>query len=134
MGSSDLVAGLGTINDSGYSGIATLHDDGDGSAAVTIHLMLTQWCKSFALLFDRDSGTATAVPLLRVPSGRSHYHLHRATLRAKTSSSEISSCRLRLFAIEPPRLETAWLRSRICRGAHAHPRGVISSPRWRWRR
>jgi hypothetical protein len=38
-GSSDLVIGLGTLNDSGYSGIATLHDNGDGSTSVTIYLM-----------------------------------------------------------------------------------------------
>ncbi|HET9659336.1 MAG TPA: hypothetical protein VFP05_03335 [Thermomicrobiales bacterium] len=36
---SDLVVGLGTLNDSGYSGIATLHDNGDGSTSVTIYLM-----------------------------------------------------------------------------------------------
>jgi hypothetical protein len=36
---SDLVVGLSTLNDSGYSGIATLHDNGDGSTSVTIYLM-----------------------------------------------------------------------------------------------
>ena len=39
MGGSDLVIGLGELNDSGYSGIATLHDNGDGSTTVTIYLM-----------------------------------------------------------------------------------------------
>ena len=39
MSGTDLVIGLGTLNDSGYSGIATLHDNGDGSTSVTIYLM-----------------------------------------------------------------------------------------------
>lgn len=39
MGTSDLVIGLGELNDSGYSGIATLHDNGDGSTSVVVYLM-----------------------------------------------------------------------------------------------
>ncbi len=39
MSGTDLVIGLGTLNNSGYSGIATLHDNGDGSTTVTIYLM-----------------------------------------------------------------------------------------------
>lgn len=39
MNGADLAVGLGTLNDSGYSGIATLHDNGDGSTTVTIYLM-----------------------------------------------------------------------------------------------
>lgn len=39
MGSSDLAIGLGTLNDSGYSGIATLHDNGDGTTTVNVYLM-----------------------------------------------------------------------------------------------
>jgi hypothetical protein len=39
MGSSDLAIGLGTLNNSGYSGVAWLHDNGDGSTTVTIFLM-----------------------------------------------------------------------------------------------
>jgi hypothetical protein len=39
MSGTDLVVGLGTLNDSGYSGIANLHDNGDGSTSVTIYLM-----------------------------------------------------------------------------------------------
>ncbi|MFT4036697.1 MAG: hypothetical protein QM692_00850 [Thermomicrobiales bacterium] len=38
MGTSDLVIGLGELNGSGYSGIATLHDNGDGSTSVVIYL------------------------------------------------------------------------------------------------
>ena len=35
----DLVIGLGTLNDSGYSGVATLHDNGDGTTTVNVYLM-----------------------------------------------------------------------------------------------
>ncbi len=38
MGDSDLAIGLGTLNDSGYSGIARLHDNGDGTTTVTVYL------------------------------------------------------------------------------------------------
>lgn len=38
MGASDLAIGLGTLNDSGYSGIARLHDNGDGTTTVTVYL------------------------------------------------------------------------------------------------
>jgi hypothetical protein len=39
MNGADLAVGLGTLNDSGYSGIANLHDNGDGSPTDTIYLM-----------------------------------------------------------------------------------------------
>ena len=38
MGDSDLAIGLGTLNDSGYSGIAHLHDNADGTTTVTVYL------------------------------------------------------------------------------------------------
>lgn len=41
MGASDLAIGLGELNDSGYSGIATFHDAGDGSTIVTVYLTET---------------------------------------------------------------------------------------------
>jgi hypothetical protein len=41
MGSSDLAIGLGTLNNSGFTGVATLHDNGDGSTNVTIFLIST---------------------------------------------------------------------------------------------
>lgn len=37
-GSSDMAIGLGSLNDSGYSGVARLHDNGDGSTTVTVYL------------------------------------------------------------------------------------------------
>ena len=36
MGESDLVIGLGELNDSGYSGVALLHDNGDGTTEVRV--------------------------------------------------------------------------------------------------
>jgi hypothetical protein len=38
MMGSDLAIGLGTLNDSGYSGVAWLHDNGDGTTTVTVFL------------------------------------------------------------------------------------------------
>jgi hypothetical protein len=38
FGTSDLPVGLGPVNDSGYSGIAWLHDNGDGTTTVTVFL------------------------------------------------------------------------------------------------
>ena len=37
--SADVTVQLATLNDSGYSGTATLHDNGDGTTTVTIDLM-----------------------------------------------------------------------------------------------
>jgi len=38
MGESDLAIGLGEQNDSGYSGVAWLHDNGDGTTTVSVFL------------------------------------------------------------------------------------------------
>jgi plastocyanin len=38
IGTSDLAIGLGELNDSGYTGVATLHDNGDGTTAVSVYL------------------------------------------------------------------------------------------------
>ena len=38
MGESDLAIGLGELNDSGYSGVAWLHDNGDGTTEVRVFL------------------------------------------------------------------------------------------------
>ena len=38
MGTTDLAIGLGELNDSGSSGVASLHDNGDGTTTVTVYL------------------------------------------------------------------------------------------------
>jgi plastocyanin len=38
IGASDLAIGLAELNSSGYSGVATLHDNGDGTTAVSVYL------------------------------------------------------------------------------------------------
>jgi plastocyanin len=38
LGTSDLPVGLGPLNDSGYSGVALLHDNGDGTTTVSLYL------------------------------------------------------------------------------------------------
>ncbi len=39
IGASDLAIGLGELNESGYTGVATLHDNGDGTTAVSVYLV-----------------------------------------------------------------------------------------------
>jgi plastocyanin len=41
MMGSDLAIGLGELNGSGYSGVATLHDNGDGTTTVSVYLTET---------------------------------------------------------------------------------------------
>ena len=36
MGAADLPIGLGALNDSGFSGVAMLHDNGDGTTQVNV--------------------------------------------------------------------------------------------------
>ena len=38
IGTSDVAFGLSELNESGYSGVATLHDNGDGTTAVSVYL------------------------------------------------------------------------------------------------
>ena len=38
MGTTDIAFGLGALNDSGYTGIATIHDNGDGTVKVGVYL------------------------------------------------------------------------------------------------
>ncbi len=38
MGAADIAIGLGAVGDSGYTGVATLHDDGDGTTSVTVYI------------------------------------------------------------------------------------------------
>jgi hypothetical protein len=38
MGATDIAIGLGALNDSGYTGIATLHDNGDGTVKVAVYI------------------------------------------------------------------------------------------------
>lgn len=39
MGPADLAFGLGPVDDSGYSGIATMHDNGDGTTTLSLYLV-----------------------------------------------------------------------------------------------
>jgi plastocyanin len=39
IGTSDLAIGLSELNESGYVGVATLHDNGDGTTAVSVYLI-----------------------------------------------------------------------------------------------
>lgn len=55
IGSSDLAVGLGELNESGYSGVATLHDNGDGTTAVSIYL--TEQYGAMDTSSDADMGT-----------------------------------------------------------------------------
>ena len=66
MGPSDLVIGLGTLKDSGYTGIAWLHDNGNGSTDVTIFLTSTGATAAIATpapAADASRGSAMAVAI-----------------------------------------------------------------------
>jgi hypothetical protein len=38
MGTTDIAIGLGALNDSGYTGIATIHDNGDATVSVSVYI------------------------------------------------------------------------------------------------
>jgi hypothetical protein len=39
MGATDIAVGLGALNDSGYAGIATIHDNGDSTLKVSLYIL-----------------------------------------------------------------------------------------------
>ena len=55
MGGADLAIGLGQLNESGYSGIAWLHDNGDGTTDVKV--FLTESGHDMDMDMDMDMGT-----------------------------------------------------------------------------
>ena len=46
MGPADLAFGLGPVDDSGYTGIATLHDNADGTTRVSVYIVSPQYLGS----------------------------------------------------------------------------------------
>ena len=38
MGAADIAIGLGELSDSWYTGIATIHDNGDGTVKVAVYI------------------------------------------------------------------------------------------------
>jgi hypothetical protein len=42
MGPADLAIGLASVNGPGYTGVATLHDNGDGSTRVSVYIVSSQ--------------------------------------------------------------------------------------------
>lgn len=67
IGTSDLAIGLGELNNSGYSGVATLHDNGDGTTAVSVYLteeysedMGTEGGEAATPAMEMDMGTPPA--------------------------------------------------------------------------
>ncbi len=63
IGSSDLAIGLGELNDSGYTGVATLHDNGDGTTAVSVYLT-----EEYGGM-DMGSGEAMGTPAMDMDMG-----------------------------------------------------------------
>jgi plastocyanin len=59
LGGSDLPVGLAPLNDSGYSGVALLHDNGDGTTAVSVFLTEAGGAEAGAM--DHEMGTPAAV-------------------------------------------------------------------------
>jgi plastocyanin len=62
IGTSDLAIGLGELNESGYSGVATLHDNGDGTTAVSVYL-------TEAYSEDMGTGGEAATPAMEMDMG-----------------------------------------------------------------
>jgi plastocyanin len=62
IGTSDLAIGLGELNESGYSGVATLHDNGDGTTAVSVYL-------TEAYSEDMGTGGEDATPAMEMDMG-----------------------------------------------------------------
>lgn len=60
VGGTDLALGLGELHNSGYSGIALLHDNGDGSLRVTLYLQTTATMRG-AAESTPEAGAATPV-------------------------------------------------------------------------
>ena len=68
MGSSDLAIGLGELGESGYSGIATFHDNGDGTTVVSVYLTESYGEKESGEALEgtaaaQEAGTAVAVDI-----------------------------------------------------------------------
>lgn len=61
IGASDISFGLSELNGSGYSGVATLHDNGDGTTAVSVYLTETGGGEEAAVVETED--TATEAPV-----------------------------------------------------------------------
>ena len=65
IGASDLAIGLGELNESGYTGVATLHDNGDGSTAVSVYLT-----EEYAdTEMDMDTDEAMGTPAMDMDMG-----------------------------------------------------------------
>jgi plastocyanin len=57
----DLPVGLAPLNDSGYTGVALLHDNGDGTTTVSLFLTAPAEAAAGEMDMDHDMGTPAAV-------------------------------------------------------------------------
>jgi plastocyanin len=80
MMGSDLAIGLGELNGSGYSGVAWLHDNGDGSTTVSVFL---------------------------TESGAEGAGAEASPAAATTSGSTTAAVEIKNFAFDPPSIEVA---------------------------
>lgn len=64
IGTSDLAIGLGELNESGYSGVATLHDNGDGTTAVSVYLT-----EAYSATGGTTESGAAATPAMEMDMG-----------------------------------------------------------------
>lgn len=85
IGTTDLAIGLGELNDSGYSGVATLHDNGDGTTAVSVYLT-----EEYGEM-DMDSHEAMGTPAMETTSDQS----------AQTSAGAQVAVSITNFAYDP---------------------------------
>lgn len=86
MGSSDLAIGLGELNDSGYSGIARLHDNGDGTTLVTVYLT-EEYADDDASMSGDDATPETAAATGAVAVDIANFAFAPATIDVKVGDT-----------------------------------------------
>ncbi len=86
MGESDLAIGLGALNDSGYSGIARLHDNGDGTTTVTVYLTETS-AEDNAATSDDDATPAAAAATGAVAVDIVNFAFNPVTIEVKVGDT-----------------------------------------------
>ncbi len=86
MGSSDLAIGLGELNNSGYSGIARLHDNGDGTTTVTVYLT-EEYADDDASMTDEDATPETAAATGAVAVDIANFAFNPVTIEVKVGDT-----------------------------------------------
>ncbi len=98
VGTSDLAIGLGELNGSGYSGVATLHDNGDGTTAVSVYLIEAGSGGEAAMSGGEEAGTDEAAS----EDAAANEASEESAVMTGAAAVDISN-----FAFNPPTIEIA---------------------------